>query len=167
MRRFVLAVFALTVLAACQPTTTELTEEQKAEIADTVRQVYADFLSAGDPVDFERMMTFAHPDVEQYYVGEPAQWVNLLTVYPDNDRVREVWEPIMAGRRSQETVINDEYVAVLAENMAVHVVEGTYAITDTLGNTTEPNRLTASTVWIREGEEWKMIHMHQSWIPQN
>jgi ketosteroid isomerase-like protein len=93
--------------------------------------------------------------------------VNLLTVYPNDDRMREVWEPIMAGRRSQETVITNEYVAVLSENIALHVVEGTYAITDTLGNTTEPNRLSATTVWVREDGEWKMVHMHQSWIPTN
>ena len=32
--------------AACQPAITELTEEQKAEIAETVRQVNADYWAA-------------------------------------------------------------------------------------------------------------------------
>ena len=37
MRRILLSALAVIVMAACQPATTELTEEQKAEIAAEVR----------------------------------------------------------------------------------------------------------------------------------
>ena len=53
MRRFMLAAFAMTVLAACRPTTTELTEKQEAAIADTVRAVNAEFWSAMEAADFD------------------------------------------------------------------------------------------------------------------
>jgi len=39
MRRLTLSVLSLAMLAACQPATTELTEEQKAEIETTVKQI--------------------------------------------------------------------------------------------------------------------------------
>ena len=167
MRRFVLAAFALTVLAACQPATTELTEEQKATIADEIRQVYASMMATFDPIDFDGMMSFIHPDPESYFVGDPAQWVNLLAVYSNPSHMREVWEPIMATRRAQPTVVSNQYVAVLAENLALSVVEGTYAITDTLGNTTEPDRFSLTAVWGRQNATWKVLHMHQSWRPTN
>jgi phenylpyruvate tautomerase PptA (4-oxalocrotonate tautomerase family) len=43
MRRILLAALAVSVFVACQPATTELTEEQKAEIAAEIRQVVAEF----------------------------------------------------------------------------------------------------------------------------
>ena len=52
MRRFVLAAFTMTVLAACQPATTELTEEQKAEIAAEIRQTARAFWSSIEETDF-------------------------------------------------------------------------------------------------------------------
>ena len=55
MRRLVLATFALSLLAGCQPATVELTEEQKAEIAAAVRQVFEDEIAAANEADFERI----------------------------------------------------------------------------------------------------------------
>jgi len=167
MRRVILAAFTLTVLAACQPATTELTEEQKAAISDTIRQLSAEMFATMDPVDFDRTMSYMHPDPESYFVGDPAQWVNLLSIYANPSRMREVWDPIMATRRAQETVVSNEYVAVLAENLALNVIEGTYAITDTLGTTTEPDRFSATMVWVRRDAEWKVLHVHQSWRTTN
>ena len=167
MRRFVFAAFALTVFAGCQAATTELTEERKAEIVAEIRQVYSGWLTTLDPINFDATLSYMHPAPEDYFVGEPAQWVNLLSVYPNTDRVREAWEPIMAQRRSQTQTVSEEYFAVLSENIALHILEGTYAITDTLGNTTDPDQNSLTSVWVRHEGEWKMLHMHQSWNPAN
>jgi ketosteroid isomerase-like protein len=167
MRRFVLAAVAVSVFAACQPSTAALTEEQKATIADTIRNLSAEMWATLDPVDYDRMMSYMHPDPESYFVGESAYWVNMLTVYANPSQVREVWDPIMTRHRTQETVPSNEYVAVLAENLALSVTEGTYTITDTLGTTTEPNHFSATVVWVRHGAEWKALHIHQSWNPTN
>jgi len=51
VRRFVLPAFALTVLAACQPAATELTEEQKAVALEQAKAVVAsheEFVRTGD-----------------------------------------------------------------------------------------------------------------------
>jgi hypothetical protein len=165
MSRFVLAASTLIVLAACQPATTELTEERKTEIADTIRQRSVEMWAMLDPVDFDSMMSYMHPDPERYFVGESAQWVNMLMVYADPNQVRQVWDPIMARSRTQETVPSSEYVAVLAENLALSVTEGTYTITDTLGTTTGANQFSATVVWVRHDAEWKALHIHQSWNP--
>ena len=55
MRRFVLAALALTVLAACQPTTADLTEEMEREIVTAVRQVFEDEIAGANEADFERI----------------------------------------------------------------------------------------------------------------
>jgi hypothetical protein len=51
MRRLTLSVLSLAFLAACQPTTAELTEEQKAAITDSVTQLSAEMQSAFDNKD--------------------------------------------------------------------------------------------------------------------
>jgi hypothetical protein len=58
MRRFVLTASALTVLAACQPATTELTEEMKAEIAAEVEQRVAEYADAIQLRDIDDMLEF-------------------------------------------------------------------------------------------------------------
>jgi len=51
MRRLTLSVLSLAVLAACQPATTELTEEQRSAIADTARQIQLEHYAAAERLD--------------------------------------------------------------------------------------------------------------------
>jgi hypothetical protein len=46
MSRFILTAFAVTALAACHPANTEMTEEQKAEIAAEVRAFGEAYIAA-------------------------------------------------------------------------------------------------------------------------
>ncbi len=61
MHRFVLAGSTLTVLAACQPATTDLTEEQKVEIAAEVDSVANDLWAAWAAADFDRGICYNVP----------------------------------------------------------------------------------------------------------
>ena len=56
MRRIVLAASALTVLAACQPADTALTEEQKAEIAAEVNAAFENWAAAVRALDLDGYM---------------------------------------------------------------------------------------------------------------
>ena len=58
MRRFVFAAFALTVLAACQPADTELTEVQTAEIAAEVNLRMDQLWDVLRQPDWDRMAEF-------------------------------------------------------------------------------------------------------------
>ncbi len=167
MRRFVLTAFALTMFAACQPATIELTEEQKAEIADEIRQVAAGMIEAAEEVDIERWLSHWPPELEQRFQDQPALFVNRLSIYPTAESIRVAWEPSFAARSAHDIVTVDEYVAVLDADAALWVYEGTYTVSDTLGNTTEPAPWTVSVVWVRQSGEWKALHLHQSWNPAN
>jgi hypothetical protein len=57
MRRLVFSVLSLTFLAACQPATTELTEEQKAEIEQEVRGLDDDFIAFASNVEAEGFLS--------------------------------------------------------------------------------------------------------------
>ena len=167
MRRFVLAAFALTVLAGCQPATTELTEEQKVEIAAEIRQAFAEHIAVVEAANLDAWINLHDAEIDTYFVGQPALWVNRLDIYPTVVELREMWEPIMAARSAHDLVTESEHVAVLAEDAALHVFKGTFTVSDTLGNTTEPAPVTISMVWVRRGDAWKILHLHQSWNPDN
>lgn len=165
MRRFVFTAFALTLLAACQPGTTELTEEQKAEIAAEVRQTVAAFWNSVEEMDFERWVGVWITDHDHYYQGDPMLFVNRLTIRPTAEDIREVWEPVFEARSGHSIDIGAETVAVLGEDVALHVFKAEYTVSYPEGNTTDPAPVTVSTVWVREGTEWKMLHAHQSFNP--
>jgi hypothetical protein len=159
----ILPLMLLTV--ACQPATTELTEERKAAIAAEVRQAAAEMFEAAIALDTDRWLSYWPSELEQRYQGQPALFVNRLDIYPTAGRMRAVWEPSFAARSDHDFATENEYVAVLGEDAALWVYEGTYAVTDTLGNTAEPAPWTVSAVWVRGDAGWKILHWHQSWNP--
>jgi hypothetical protein len=165
MRRLTLSILSLVFLAACQPTTTELTEEQKGEIAADIRQVVAEFWNSVEVMDTDRWLDHWSPELEPFFQTQPAIAVNLLTIVQTVDDWRAGWEPTFAQRSGHDIALENEHVAVLAEDIVLHVSRGTFTVSDTLGNTTEPAPWTVSTVWVHRDAEWKILHFHQSWIP--
>ena len=67
MRRFVFPVLALTILVACQSAVTELTEEQKAAITDTVNILMAEYWDAERTADYDRARGYIHDSPEMIY----------------------------------------------------------------------------------------------------
>ena len=167
MRRILFSALAVTVFGACQPVTNELTEEMKTEIAAEIRQVVAEFWNSAETVDTERWLSYWPPEIESYFQTGPALQVNLLDILSSADDLREFWVPDFAARSANGIVLDNEHIAVLTEDLALHVSKGSFTVSDTLGNTTEPAPWTATTVWVRHAGEWKNLHMHQSWIPNN
>ena len=163
MRRIVLAAFALSVLSACQTATTELTEEQKIEIASEIRQAVAECWNAAEEVDTERWMSCFSAELEAEYIDQPAVFVNRINIHRTVNDVRGVWEPAFEVRSAHDIVTENEDVVVLGEDAALHVYEGTFNISDTLGTTSEYYPYTVSTVWVRKTGQWKILHLHQSW----
>jgi ketosteroid isomerase-like protein len=69
MRRLVPAVLSLAFLAACQPATTELTEEQKAEVVQALAESWAGFKEAVENEDYEGWAAYWTEDA---WVLEPG-----------------------------------------------------------------------------------------------
>ena len=156
MRRVILAAFALTVLAACQPAPTELTEEQKAAIADTIRQLDEVVNRAYDARDLEAFLS--------HFVDGPA-YVNVNQgVLQDRAGVRERLESDFTEYPSNTTEVTDRRIFVLGPNAVVCTVLTTYTQTNTDGESSEGTSAYTS-MWTRSNGEWQVVHEHASQLP--
>ncbi|MBG7605458.1 MAG: nuclear transport factor 2 family protein [Actinobacteria bacterium] len=158
MRRFVLAAFALTVLAACQPASTELTEEMKAEIAAEVNALQPDYLDAWSEADFERGMAYwvQSPDVAYANQGVmTAGYANMFSTFG----------PVIQSVASQEFEITDRHTVVLASDVVCVVTQGTTTITDLDGVATTGPPGVSFTTWVRRDGEWKVYLLNESNSP--
>ena len=81
MRRLTLAALSLAFLVtACQPATTELTEEQEAAIEEEVRQTLDDMGDAGSALDFDRLRSFLADDIR--WAISPAPFLTMEDIEP-------------------------------------------------------------------------------------
>ena len=158
MRRFVLAAFALTVLAACQPATTELTEEQKAEIAAEVNLRLDTFWDVLRNPDYDQILEFFHESPDNisarrgtatygFVVGSAMDSISRATV--------DTWE-------SQELTISETNTVVLSHDAVYTLRVGTDAITLTSGETGPTRPWAASYIWVRRNGEWRILLSHSS-----
>jgi hypothetical protein len=145
MRRFVFAAFALTVFAACQPATTELTEEQKAEIVSAASQLAANVLTGFDNED---------PSVLDYY----SRWLEYPSVgYPSLDEMpaafQRSWWDRWENRRSEMGEIT---ARVLGPDAVLVYHTDVSTATDTTG-TNFQQRWIGRQLCVRENGEWKIL----------
>jgi uncharacterized protein (TIGR02246 family) len=148
MRRFILAAFALTLLAACQPATTELTEEQRAAITDTIQQVHTELGEALNARDLDSWLSGLSDDIRwaiPYGYGSHSQIENAVRSGLDAATDTTEW-----GMDWEET-----FVRVLGPDVAV--LWGTYAARGTDGE-----RVHTTLVYARVDGEWKVVHGHST-----
>jgi hypothetical protein len=153
MRRLTLAVLSLAFLAACQPATTELTEEQKAEIVAEVNALKADFWDAWREFDRDRGMS--------YYRNSPD------FIWADDGELTKGWttfnEAIQSWSVESQAITFNESIATVIAPGAVQLVEqGTYSATDTTGAIHPEVTFAASTLWVLRDGEWKVDFIHVS-----
>ncbi len=156
MRRFVLAAYALTVLAACQPATTELTEEQKAEIAAEVNATLDTMWDLFRQADYDHGIEYWENSPEMAFAGILGEIVMGFTTL-DN-----LYRPFFATLASQEVYIAERHFKVLTTDAVYAMERGTYSQTDTSG-VVGPTRPFAYTyLWVRTGIGWKISSAHMS-----
>ena len=153
MHRLILAAFALTVLAACQPATTELTEEQKGEIAAEVQLLHDQYWDAWRETDKDRGMS--------YYRNSPdfvfANGVALVKGWGTLNEAVQSWTV-----ESQVVTIDESIATVLAPDIVHFVENGTYSVTSTSGETGPDIPFAVSTIWVLRDGEWKVDFGHIS-----
>ncbi len=156
MRRFVLAAFALTVLAACQPATTDLTEEQKTEIATEVNAAVDDLWDIFGQADYDRGIVYWEHSPNLTFAGTQG---GILMGFSTLD---SIYRPFFNTIASQEIDIAERHITVVAQDAAYVIERGTYAQTDTSG-VTGPTRPFAYTyLWVHTEAGWRISSGHMS-----
>ncbi|MBT4409303.1 MAG: hypothetical protein HOC82_05615, partial [Bacteroidetes bacterium] len=95
MKKLTVILGVIILFCACQQTESEMTDEQRQEIASTITQHFKDLMdqpSTDNWVD-EFLSSWVEND-DKAWLGKPALWLNLMTLYPDQDKIYEVWKPI-------------------------------------------------------------------------
>ncbi len=156
MRRLALAVVALAFLAACQPATTELTEEQSAAVADTVRQLADAFFD-----------DFRAGDVDGAFAPFSSEivWAENGVLAANRDSLVTVWSGFFAS--IQEVTSGDwgeVHVTVLGPGAAVFNASFDWAGVDTTGAELGGSGVW-TTVWQRTVDGWKIVQGHESYLP--
>ncbi len=144
MSRIVLAGFALIVLIACQPTSDELTEEQQAAIADSVRQLSAEMQRAFDNKD---------PSYFDYFADWSASSMAGRRSFEAGESFvqEEIW-----ANNSQTVELGEVRTLVLSPDAVVLERAQVNTVTDNDGETTVFDALLYE-LWIREDVGWKAL----------
>ncbi len=155
MRCLTLAVLSLAFLVACQAATTELTEEQQAEIVAEVNAANAEFWSAAAEVDFDRLMAQLHnsPETVWGFGGELDHgW----------DAIYAKYSPLFESLASQTMTITESQTTVVTPDVVCINEVATGFGTDTAGVAGPETTYAILTVWVRRGGEWKALFGHES-----
>jgi len=147
----------LLVLVACQPAAVELTEEQTAAIADTVRQQADAFFDAFRVLDSDRAMA---------PFGSDLVWAENAVLGADRDSMVTAWRGIFAAMRQVTSGDWGEvHIKVLGPDAAVFSGTFDWAGVDTTGAPVGAAGVW-TTVWVRTAEGWKVTHGHESFAPR-
>jgi len=162
MKKSLTMLGLLTLLFACD-VEEKLTPEQREEIATEIKTEFHNWINSmsESQKDFD-MSVWVESD-DEAWMGKPAFWFNMMTLYPDQEKIREAWEPIGETRSATNFNVEEEYVAVESDDVAVYTFKGSFSITDIDGNTGQDFPMSGSYVYVQRGDQWKMLHMHQSW----
>jgi len=155
MRRFIIAAFALTFLAACQPATTELTEEQKAEIAAEVNAIHSEMWDAWREADVPKAMS-NYLDSPEFTLALQGQLISGFGAFD------EMVGSIFSNVESQTITVDETQTAVFAANTVCVVEHVTYTMTDTDGITSPEYTAVLTSLWIKNDSEWRIHHYHNS-----
>jgi len=158
MPRLVRAVLPLAFLAACQPATTELTEQRKAEIADQISQVLNDYAGFVRQRDQDGVMGLYEQSTDLAFAayGEiTLSWDAMADV------VRQSWQRFVSVESMEW---GDLHIQVLAPNVAAVTTTFDYAATDTAGAAFTLSG-TFSMVWLQSEGEWKIINVAETFPP--
>ena len=151
MRSLVFAVLSLAFLvSACQPTTNELTAEQKAAIADTIRQVNSELNAAINARDLDSWLLGLSDDVRWGMTYGYGSLVNIEGLLRS--------ESAAAADTEWGQDWGEPAVRVLGPDAAV--LWGTYVVRGSAGL-----RVHTTLVYARVDGEWKIVHGHSTDAP--
>jgi ketosteroid isomerase-like protein len=134
--------------------------QDRAGVAETIKRLNREMIADWEREDAFDSWVARFADDEARREGLPLLVV-IHTSYATPEEMEANFRPMLANRQTHVTM-GDEYVAVLSEDAAVHF--GQFTFTTTENRQTEgPFMAGATTIWVRKGGQWKILHYHQSW----
>ena len=154
MRGIAFATLALTSLVGCQPATTELTEEQKAEIVAEVLQVRAELAAVNQRLDVDAFMSFFADDLVA------TKELNVMDYDIFASSIEEDFKTYDHYVITQELV----EVSVLSEDAVAITDKSLWSIVAVGGDTVWTGPATFTHIFVRRDGEWKIVHLHGAWV---
>ena len=137
--------------------TAELTNEQRAAIEQAVQAVLDEQFDAVRQVDFDRTLPLCN---KSFFA------VNVGVSLPSLSAVEAVFRPGWAQIEKQDINIKETKIVVLAPNVASAIVFADFTSYYKAG-TTFSSASAMTFILVKEGEDWKFVHLHQSMpLPQ-
>ena len=155
MRRLLPAAFALTVLAACQPVTTDLTNEDVGAITDTITAITDEVLAALSALDVDRANAMYSRD---------CVYTNSGTIMTDWTAIEEQDRAMYGSLQTASGTWGEEHVRVLGHDAAVAAMNFSASFTDTAGVQTDMEGA-ATYVFALLDDGWKIVQNHTSSLP--
>jgi hypothetical protein len=161
MRRLVFVVLSLAFLAACQPATTELTEEQKAAIVDEIAGLYAEAAEAIRAQDVDGWLAYFENSEELTFTS-CVQDGPVAAYRSWSARADTTYAHYAAIASMDRFEWGDLHTRLLASNVAVVTTTYEAVATDTAGVSFAGNA-TWVAVWVRTDGQWKMANVAETW----
>ena len=158
MRRLVLSVLCLAVLAACQPATVEMTvvlnEEEKAEVEAEVKALDDDLMATVVAWDLDPFLSFFGDDVTYALFGEVQRGLSIW-----RDQVTPFFEQAPSIEKCD---MNNLHYQVLSSEIVISssAVECVGPVADG-GPVVIDHTWTA--VWVKRNDEWKIVNMSETY----
>ena len=167
MKRTILFSIVIILISACQrEVPKEMTPEDREKVATEIREHQKKMRSLFEVSSVENFTTWMNDMVagdDEVWIDNPAMWLNLLDLYPNNEDIHSVWDPVIDQRSGTMIKVDKDYVAVLSPKHAVYISEGKFTISDKQGNTSDEMPLSGTFIYVKRNNEWKVVHIHYSW----
>jgi hypothetical protein len=155
MSRFVFAAFGLVVLAACEPAITELTDDERAEIAAEVESRLDQLWDALRNPNADLILSFfcESPDLLEVHDG------GFISGYATFDSLAG---PVIGEWENQVITVSETRSVVLSRDVVHTMRVGTDSMTYKTGEAVPTRPWAVTYVWVRSDGEWKILLGHGS-----
>lgn len=131
---------------------------EASKIRTEVEAAVAAVVAGANAVDVER--TFASCSTS----GE-FRMADNGAIYASREATLAAFRAGFGPLRSQDIRILEHQVSVLSRDLAMYTSLGTFTTTDKSGQASPARKFAWTALWRREGTQWRMLNVHQSFAP--
>lgn len=145
---------------------TDMTAEQRQEIAEQVRTNFMEMIKLAENNTIENLHTTFKEYIDTSdaaWIEDPALALSMISLYPDKEAAFTAWAPKEGSRSGTVYKVEDEHIAVLSPESALYVFTGTFSIIEENGTISDEYPVSGTYVFVRTNDKWKIVHFHQSW----
>jgi uncharacterized protein (TIGR02246 family) len=151
-----MALLLLVLVGACQPGASELTDEERTAIADTVRQLTVRLIDTWDiPMDPDLFFSLLSDDARWGFNGE------FELASSDTSLTRAFMAELASGLTEADQNLENMAVRVLGPDAAVVGGILRYTEVDTAGVAGDGTQA-ITIIWERVAGQWKVVWGHES-----